>query len=170
MTASERGAHVGLCTDDTGENDDHSSEGDRDESAQLLVCDIRGNGRQEDVDVNTSVYCETRDTLKAEKIAKTYGQAGTYNDGTTKSSESDADSPEDILSPEYTEMLEEAFVANHLYGNSPPSVIEAVHSIILQAQVRCFLPLTHPSDYTYTWRHLACWIPFFIAHTEHCSV
>lgn len=42
---------------------------------------------------------------------------------------------EDILSPQYRTTLEEAFVTNHLYGTWPQSVVEAMHSIILQAQV-----------------------------------
>ena len=41
-----------------------------------------------------------------------------------------------ILSPEYREDLERAFVTNHLYGNWPQSVVEAAQSIIMQAQVR----------------------------------
>lgn len=48
---------------------------------------------------------------------------------------STAATPDDILSPQYRATLEEAFVTNHLYGIWPQSIVEATHSIILQAQV-----------------------------------
>lgn len=62
---------------------------------------------------------------------------------------STAATPEDILSPQYMATLEEAFVANHLYGIWPHSVVEATHSIILQAQV-----------YIHVYIHVCMWTVF----------
>ena len=50
--------------------------------------------------------------------------------------------PEDILSPQYREELEEAFITNHLYGNRPQSIVESVRSTILQTQVAIIIRKT----------------------------
>ena len=142
-----RGRDLDTCHDADYGSD---SEEDKVESTfNLIMASSKTKRRQAEPMASGVVDKESCDTRgeREEERTRAEGQKGECEEICSKvrrNSEAGEESEvcadpvpqQNILSPEYREEFEKAFVTNHLYTNGPQSIVEAAQSIIMQAQVR----------------------------------